>query len=140
MVSYRNNIVRELGPTFPHLKQDIKRFTVGFAKWRYETEVELLRQLLRHRDLCQNKLKASMLSNAQDPEEITGVFRACQNGKFWQWAASVYPHVFERLERLRQWSMVCDHETCAELRRESNGRKRIDCPRTQIYPIRTQKY
>ena len=138
-VTYRKHLVRELGPTCPHLKHDLKGFTAGFAKWRYETVVEVLRQLLRHRDLCQNKMKASMFSNAQDQEEMKGVFKACQNREFWHWAAVVHPQIFERIEKLRQWGMVCDHPECEELRRASNYRKHIQCPRTKISLTKIRK-
>ena len=128
-ITYRKHIVRTLGPANPHLRLDLKGFTAGFAKWRYETETEVLRQLLKHRDLCENKLDPAMFSNAQDLVEIHSVFQACRDKQFWRWALVSHNDIFNRLERFRKWGMVCDHEECETIRRNSNYRKHVPCGR-----------
>ena len=105
-------------------------FTAGFAKWRYETECEVLRQLLPLGDLCENKLVPVLFPKVQDQAELDRVFMACRRKGFWRWAKVAFPEVFQRLEHLRKWGMVCDHERCEELRKDCNYRKHIECPRT----------
>ena len=129
-VTYRRHIVRTLGPLHPELSSLLSSFTAGFAKWRYETECEVLRQLLPLRDLCENKLVAALFPKVQGQAELDRFFRACRCKDFWRWAKVAYPEVFRRLERLRKWGMVCDHEVCEALRKACNYGKHIECPRT----------
>ena len=131
-VTYRRHIVRVLAGRHPEadLPKILKSFTAGFAKWRYETECEVLRQLLPLRDLCESKMDPALFPKVQDQEELDRVFKACRRKEFWRWAQVVFPEVFQRLEHLRKWGMVCDHAHCEELRKASNYRKHIPCPRT----------
>ena len=131
-VTYRKHIVRSVGGIFPNLKEDLKSFTAGFAKWRYETEVVVLRQLLKLRRCSESQINPVLFNNAQDQAEILGVFRACKDIRFWKWASASSREVFERLEKLRTWGMVCNHCRCEELRRESGYRKKVPCDRITV--------
>ena len=130
--SYRKHIAKKLGSRYPEARLDalLRSFTAGFAKWRYETVVEVLRQLLKLRDLCENKLEPELFVGAQDQDEMAAFFQACKAKDFWRWAAVAHLEIYQRLERLRKWGMVCPHERCEELRKASNYKKHIDCPRT----------
>ena len=139
-VTYRQHIVRKLGPGVPNLRAQLHSFTAGFAKWRYETEVEVLRQLLKHRDLCENHLDPALFAKAQDQEEMAGVFRACNDKGFWRWANASHREIFSRLERLRKWGMVCPHERCEELRAASNYKKSIPCDRILYCKMRDSSF
>ena len=131
-VTYRQHIVRKLGHRFPELRADLRGFTAGFAKWRYETEVEVLRQLLKLRDLCENKIDPALFTGAQDQEEIGGVFKACKDAGFWKWANAAHRDILSRLETCRKWGMVCNHSSCEKLRKDSNYKKHIPCDRITL--------
>ena len=135
-VTHRRHIVRCLGPRFPDLKGKLGGFTAGFAKWRYETEVEVLRQLLRLRVLSEEQLDPALFPNPQDKEEVAGFFKACQDKGFWRWANVAHREVFSRLERCRKWGMVCNHPECEELRKASNYGKHIPCDRITYFKSR----
>ena len=130
-VQYRQHMVRMLAPLYPDagLPKLLKGFTASFAKWRYETEWEVLRQLLCLRDLSENKVDPAFFANAQDQDELDNFFKACKQKDFWRWSAVVFAEIFDRLERLRKWGMVCNHSQCEELRKASNYRKHIACDR-----------
>ena len=127
--TYRQHIARRLSHIVGMVAL-MKSFTATFAKWRYETVVETMGQVGRRRQLCEHQLNAAMFANAQDQEQIVSVFKACGDASFWRFVAVAHPEVFQRLERLRKWGMVCDHEACEELRRASDYKKHIQCPRT----------
>ena len=134
-VTYRQHITRKLGSRHPNVKKDLKSFTAGCAKWRYETEVEVLRQLLKLRDVSESQLDPAFFANAQDKEEIAGVFRACKDERFWKWASASHRDIFERLEKCRKWGMVCNHQECDDLRKASNYRKHVPCDRITLVII-----
>ena len=131
--TYRKHIVRLLAPAHPESRTQLRGFTAGFAKWRYETEHEVLKQLLKNRDLCETKLDPAMFSNPQDQEEMNSVFRGCKDKGFWRWANVAFRDVFDRLEKLRKWGMVCPHDECEKLRKESGYRKQIRCDRITTF-------
>ena len=129
--SYRTHIENKL-KDFPNINALVKSFTAGFAKWRYETVVEVLGQLGKLRQFCEEQLSASLkilFSHVQDAAELEGVHEACKDKPFWRWVVVARTEIFERLEVLRKWGMVCDHPEHEQLRRESGYKKKIDCPR-----------
>ena len=132
--SYRTHIARRLKGV-ENVENLCKSFTAGFAKWRYETVVQVLKQLTRRRAICQEHLKRAhvMFPKAEDQELVSSVCRACSDVPFWKWCAVALDEVFDELEQLRTWGMVCDHVECYEQRKRSNFKKRIDCPRIHNY-------
>ena len=130
--SYRTHIARRM-PHIENISMLTRSFTAGFAKWRYETVVSVLKQLNRRRVVCEEHLSPALFAHAEDQEMIASVFRACRDKPFWRWAAAALEKVFQDLEWLRQWAMVCDHAECFEIRRKSNFKKRVDCPRSQLH-------
>ena len=63
-----------------------------------------------------------------DPD-IREVLAACRDKPFWRWVVVSLEEIFGEIEKLRKWGMVCDHEECEQLRRASNYKKHIECPR-----------
>ena len=127
--SYRTHIVRRLEGRLPDVKSRLKKFRAGFAKWRYETLVDVLRHLNPLRELCQHHFTREMFPRVQEEDLIAGVLEACRDVDFWKWCNVALRELFDHLEWLRQWGMVCDHVECEEARKASNYRKHIDCPR-----------
>ena len=128
--TYRQHIARRLTDP-PNLKTLLKGFTGSFAKWRYETVPDVQSQLLRLRVLCEGFLRPELFANAQDQEEIRSVMEASKNAPFWRWVAVTFTEVFQRLEHLRRWGMVCDCPEHREERKKSGGKKFIKCARTR---------
>ena len=131
--SYRSHIRRRLHGLPAELKRALKSFTAGFAKWRYETVPEVLTQLVAYRLICA-ELSPELFAHAQDLDLIRKVIRACRDLGFWKWAAVSNMEVFQPLETLRRWGMLCDcpgHQ--AERARVGRG-KHIECNRTISNP------
>ena len=65
-----------LGPRNPDVgvRQLLNNFPASFAKWRYETQWEVLRHLLPLRDQCENKVDRALFAKA---EELDNFFKAC---------------------------------------------------------------
>jgi len=126
--TYRSHIRRKL-----ELREDVNKsllsFTAGFAKWRYETVYEVLRQLLGVREVSEMPLPRELVARAQDQEDLSKVMAACRDRPFWRWASASFNKVFKDLERLRRWGMVCECPAHREERRASGGKKFIKCPR-----------
>ena len=104
--SYREHIRRRLDWTEEEGKT-LKHFTATFAKWRYETVFEVLRQLLDYRQISA-RLPRELFARAQDQEEINTFFHACKDLPFWRWASASFGKIFSALEYLRRWGMVCE--------------------------------
>ena len=130
--SNRNHIVRRLREP-PNLEQLLSGFTASFAKWRYETVPEVLRQLVALRELCERFLSRELFAHAQDQEEIRAVMEAGSDEAFWRWAAVCRSEIFLRLEMMRRWGMVCVCPGHVEERQRTHGRKLIKCARTLTY-------
>ena len=124
---YRQHIAARLGKA--RWGKQLRGFTASFARWRYETVPEVQRQLKRQRQLCEDELNEALFSKAQDQAFIQSVMSACKDKPFWRWLVVSFHEVFWELETLRKWGMVCDHADCEKLRKESNYKKKIDCPR-----------
>lgn len=107
----------------------LRSFNASFAKWRYETVVEALSQLLARRAIC-GLITNDLFLHVQDKEELKAVLAACADREFWDWAATSHPELFKELETLRRWGMVCDCEAHLEERRLASGKLFIKCPRT----------
>ena len=107
----------------------LKHFTASFAKWRYETVFEVLRQLLNYREIS-GLLPPALFAGAQDQEEISAFFRAAKDLPFWRWASATFRKVFSSLEYLRRRGMVCECPEHEEARR-GNKHKFIKCMRMQ---------
>ena len=87
--SYRQHIRRRLRTLPAHLKVLLKKaFTAGFAKWRYETLAEALRQIGNLIEVCR-LLSPELFAGAQDEEQIARVMEACRGTKFLKWVVVV---------------------------------------------------
>ena len=128
--SYRQHIARALRHVEGIAAMMKKGFNANFLKWRYETVVNVMRELRRLRRLCEVHLNSAMFAGAQDQEEIKAVMDACRRKEFWRWIEASYIEIFSRLETLRKWGMVCDHARCEEIRQASGYKKHVQCPRT----------
>ena len=82
--SYTQHISRRLGKGVWGQGQRKKRFTAGFAKWRYETVVDVLQQLNPLRRLCEEDLNDALFASAQDLEFIRAVMQGCHDPALWR--------------------------------------------------------
>ena len=126
--SYVEHVIRVL-PLDDALKKKLRHFSAGFAKWRYETVAEVLRQLVGLLEVCA-MLRYEMFAGAQDLEFIRDVLKACADQGFWRWAKASSREVFTPLESMRRWGMICDCVEHVALRNEKGPGHHIDCDRT----------
>ena len=83
-----------------------RSFTVGFAKWRYETTGEIVCQLARLASFVQQGFLGA-LQNTK-PE---GSDEACKDAELWVFIEEVPPFM-QKADRLRLWSCGWScHET-----------------------------
>lgn len=123
--SYRAHIRRRLDLP-PDQDKSLVHFTAGFAKWRYETIFEVLRQLVAVRPVSL-VLPRELFAHAQDQVEVSSAISTCHDLPFWRFASASFVHIFTFLEYLRRWGMVCD---CPEHIEERKQRQKwINCPR-----------
>eukprot|EP00973_Karenia_brevis_P046375 6430363-Karenia_brevis.AAC.1 len=75
---YRAHLMKVLRGRCDGLDLDklLKWFTAGFAKWRYETLVEVLRQLGDLRSLCEEHIVRPLFNSVEDEGELQGVLNA----------------------------------------------------------------
>ena len=127
--THRNHIRRKLKSRLrPEVDKQLIHFTAGFAKWRYETIYECLRQLLDVREVSELPLPSELFPNPQDAVEVTNVMAACRDRPFWRWVSASFTKIFRDLEYLRRWGMVCE---CPDHRAERKRTKKfIRCPRS----------
>ena len=127
--SYRQHIRRRLRHLPAHLKALLtKAFTAGFAKWRYETVAEALKQIGDLREVCE-ALRPELFAHAQDQAHIASVMEACSDKKFLSWVVVAGNEIFQVLERLRRWGMICDCPAHQEQRARIGTGKHIECNR-----------
>ena len=124
--SYRKHISRLVrAPPELGIKQKLKSFTAGFAKWRYETMYDVQRQLKELRVLCESYMRRELLGQVEDEGLLNGVLDACRDSSFWRWLVAAYTFLMKPLEELRRWGMVCP---CCEAERVEKGGP-VQCPR-----------
>ena len=123
--TWRTHIVSVLSSRIPGLAKLLKSFTAGVAKWRFEAIVCCLKQLLPLRRLCEGFIREELFANAQDRVSLQGVCNACRDKFLWRFIACALKHVFDEVEGMRHWGMVCP--CCSKLREE--GAKHLHCPR-----------
>ena len=130
--SYRQHIRRRLHPLSALAKEALgKAFTAGFAKWRYETVAEALRQIGDLREVCE-KLTILLFAHAQEQDHIARVMEACRDAKFLSWVVVAGREIFQVLEALRRWGIICDcPDHLAERARLGRG-KHIDCNSSSV--------
>ena len=130
--SYRLHVSRRLRDKVPGVKKLLRFFTATFAKWRYETLDNVLKQLLPLRRICEEEFDVAMFSQAQDPEFIRSVDKACKNKRLWRWMEAASKYLFHPLESVRRWGMVCECPEHVALRKQHKG-KSFTCLRTMIH-------
>ena len=129
--TYRQHIRRKMALERA-LDKSLASFTAGFAKWRYETVYEVLRQLDGVRAVSELPLPPQLFAHAQDQAEMAQVMAACRDAPFWRWTSVSFKTVFRELEFLRRWGMVCECPDHREERHRSGGKKIIKCPRNAL--------
>ena len=107
-----------------NLAKLLKGFTAGFAKWRYETIAHCIECLGDLRVLCERFLTRDLFGEVQDAELLQDVLVACRMEAFWKWVACAYKFVYNPLEKLRRWALLCP---CHEADRRA-GIKVKHCP------------
>ena len=85
----------------------LKSFTAGFAKWRYETLVDVMTQLMALRELCESHMRKEYFGGLRDQENLQVVLEACAHKAFWRWIVATRTLLMFPLESFRRWSMVC---------------------------------
>ena len=123
--SWREWITRAVGDRRPNTENDLQHFTAGTAKWRFETIVEAEKQLVPLRDLCENYVKEEFFTNAQEKMFINDVLKACKDTRLWLFIVLTYTWVFQGLEHIRRWGLICPHEKCNERRKKG---EHVTCP------------
>ena len=89
----------------------------GFAKWRYETIGNVMRDLLKLRSACRH-VRAEWFQNPQDKEQLKECLAACADEELWDFMEVAHREVFAKCEGCRHWGMVCDCPEHQEKRRE----------------------
>ena len=102
-------------------------FSVGFAKWRYETIHAVTEALADLRAVSEQVVQLEMFNNPQDRASVEEACKHCHDLKFQRWAAITSRHLWTPLEVMRRWGMVCDCEKHVQQRLE--GKTHIHCPR-----------
>ena len=123
--TWRTHLVVRLSSKIPGLEALLKSFTAGVAKWRFETIVETFRQLLLLRRLSQEFVREELFANIQDRNLLQAVVNACRDPFLWSFIACSYNNVFQSVEGVRHWGMVCP---CCKDKRDQGG-KHIQCQR-----------
>ena len=127
--SHRLHLARRLDGVVGDIQKRLRFFTASFAKWRYETVDDVLKQLLALRDICEDHFDGPLFfGTAQDQEEISAVHRACKNKRLWRWMAGASKYLFSPIEKVRRWGMVCDCPEHVALRK-AGKRKTFRCLR-----------
>ena len=77
--SYRRRLILKLGGCGLPVSTLLKSFTASFAKWRYETVAECMRQLYLLRELCETFIRRDHFAAVQDEAHLRDVIVACKN-------------------------------------------------------------
>ena len=97
-------------------------FTAGFAKWRFETISEVLRQLGLLRAVCEKSgVDRNLFGNVQDEADLNQFVVACQDVKLWRFIVVFYQFCIKYEEGLRRWGLLCP--CCKEDRRLKKAKK-----------------
>ena len=115
--SYRSHLIRMLSDHIDGLATLLRSFSAGFAKWRYETLHHCLESLLKLRVLCEQHLERCLFNEVKDDNELQTVIKACKQPQFWRWISVSYKLLYNRLEGLRRWGLLCP--CCVEKRRNA---------------------
>ena len=127
IATWRDYLVQVLATRVPGVERLLLHFTAGFAKWRYETVVDVMAQLIPLRHICEHEVREELFAHAQDRELIQGFFQACQDASLWIFITACHTFVMEPCEGIRRWGMVCNCEN--HIRDRHAGKKHIGCNR-----------
>ncbi len=104
---YRKHIGTALAARLPGIRPKLRYFTASFAKWRYETVSEVLRQLVELRELCEGHMSDALFPSVQEKDLLRECLLACRDKDLWRWMAVAYREIFQPLEQCRRWGMIC---------------------------------
>jgi len=125
--AWRTHVGKIVGNRFGYdMRLRLRHFRASFAKWRYETIVEVLRGLLPLRELHENALCLEMFGNPQDMTLLLKVLAHAHDGALWLWMEKAFP-LFDELEHIRRWGMICGCADCNRIRKTEH--RRVACDR-----------
>lgn len=105
--SYRKHLSKKaFGGGVENVSKTLENFTAGFAKWRFETIYDVLRQLLGLR-LVAEQLDRSYFEGVADEGDLRDFLKYCRDAEHWRWMAVWYKNVIMPLEKLRRWGLLC---------------------------------
>jgi len=124
--TWREWVASALEGRVPNVKELLSSFTQSPAKWRFETITECKSALRKIRSVC-SKLEEAMFANSQEKELIKDVFIAVRDEAFWKYLEVSVPWVWEPLEHIRRWGLICPCVLCNDRRKA--GEHHVYCPR-----------
>ena len=86
--TWREWIAKAVGNRVAGGKKSLEHFTATTAKWRFETHVTVLEQLAPLRQLCQEHVRESLFTDAQDKALVQTAVNARRDA--WLWKYIVY--------------------------------------------------
>jgi hypothetical protein len=96
-----------------NLAKLLKSFSAGFAKWRFETLHDVLKQLAPLRDLCEKHLTRESFDGVQEEDNLQDFLTACKLPDLWRFIVYGLQYLIKPLEKFRRWGMLCichEHE------------------------------
>ena len=102
----------------------LDHFSCTIAKWRYETVANAFAHLLGLRVVC-TYIRLEWFANTQERQTIANAFSAMQDEEYWRFMSTAHREIFDKLEQLRHWGMICECPEHREARR--GGAKHVLC-------------
>ncbi|CAK0900189.1 unnamed protein product [Prorocentrum cordatum] len=85
----------------------LKCFSASFAKWRFETVLEVINSLNKVRHIC-SLFQPRMLGVLQDAQDFNEIVKHKGNTHFWRWVRGFHM-MAHPIERFRTWATACPH-------------------------------
>jgi hypothetical protein len=104
--SYRKHLGQVLKVPDVSCGKLLRSFTANFAKWRFETLFDVLRQLSPLR-VISGHIKRTNFDGVQSEEEMTSFMQACQHGPLWNFIQHCFDFLIKPLEQFRRWGLLC---------------------------------
>ncbi|CAK0819359.1 unnamed protein product [Prorocentrum cordatum] len=85
----------------------LRYFSASFAKWRFETFLDVVVSLSRLRNIC-SFFRPHMLGALQDAQDFNEVLKHKGNSHFWRWVSG-FTMMAKPIDRFRTWAAACPH-------------------------------